>query len=807
MGGVVDTIIDIVEDVVEIIVDVVETVIQFVGDIVGFVFNPMGAFDTPTGPQNPEQEARGVTITKSGTNVAIPVVYGFRRVGGNVIYIETNGETNKYLYAVYAISEGDIHGVKRILVEDVELPLPDDTYATGGVYNIAEGRFKDRIQVQVFNGSELQDQSSLANEAPNWKTKKRTLPGVAYAVLRFEWKEIKTQDDANNNPFGGGIPKVQFDVLGKKIYDVRNHGTGKQLSADYASLPKAYNFNPANCLLDYLLNPRYGCGLNIEEIDAESFKIAANKFEQTVTYYTGQAGRAMTMNAVVDTNAKLFDNVKGLVGGCRGIMPYTQGRYKLKVEDGGNATDITSTTVDIAFDVTKNYVIGGITLDGERKNTKYNEVIVNYIDPDQNFTNQQVFYSVNGDQAADNNELLRREFNFPTLTNKSIAQDLALLIYKKSRKQRTIQFNATQELINVEVGDIIRVTDTVLNLSSDTFRVVDIKLNLDLSVAISAVEHDATIYPFTDSPQVEIPPALFLPDELSVRPRQRVIANPPIGIVPPNDPDFDSAGDVAETNPLPPVIDRPITEVIDFIDDIDNYAAEFTAAGPGAIEDTVYTYPTQKGYTVPGDNIFFKISTSHGLCFASEEAYPATHNIVSSLSLGNYIEGNSVIENDFIFARNVSAYIYGPATEIKIYLNFPTYTTITQCRIYGYAQDGTNMGLITQVGRGVGVSAFVNDTKVPFNYGTGIPQGTPQAVTFKVKWVQTYTNGQENEIDDGGDLGQDYTYYNAETGTTKTGRTISAYLSHIFQNKTEIFGSLRTKATTNSVQTNHNLGG
>lgn len=808
MGGVVDTITDIIEDVVEIVVDVVESVVQFVGDIVGFVFNPMGAFDVPQpDTANPQEEARGVTLTKAGTNVAIPVVYGFRRVGGSLVYVETNGATNKYLYAVYAICEGNIQGVKRILVNDVELPLPNDTYATGGVNNVTEGRFKDRIQFQVFNGSEAQIQSSLANEAPNWKTKSRRLPGVAYAVMRFEWKEIKTQEDANNNPFGGGIPKVQFDVLGKKVYDVRTHTSGQlDLGSDYDGLTKTYSFNPANCLLDYLMNPRYGCGIAKEDIDAESFRIAAEKYEQTVTYYTGQAGRAMTMNAVVNTEAKLFDNVKALVGGCRGIMPYIQGRYKLKVEDGGNATDIASTTIDVAFDVTKDYVIGGITLDGERKSTKLNEVVVNYIDPDQNFTNQQVFYSVAGDQAADENELLRKEFNFPSLTNKSIAQDIALLIYKKSRRQRSINFKATQELVNVEVGDIIRVTDSVLNLNLDTFRVVDMKLNLDLSVQISAVEHDATVYPFTDSEQVEIPPPLFLPDELSVRPRQRAVANPPLGIVPPNDPDFDSAGNVEESNPLPPVIDRPITEIIDFIDDIDNFEAEFSAAGPGAVEDTTFTYPTQKGYTIPGDNVFFKISPNHGLCFASEEAYPATHNIISSLSLGNYIEGNSVIENDYIFSRNVSSFIYGPATEIKIYLNFPTYTTITQCRIYGFAQDGTDMGLITQVGRGVGVSAFINDTKVPFSYSTGIPQGTPQAVTFKVKWVQQYTNGQENEIDDDSFLPDEYTYFDAETGKTQTGRTITAYLSHIFQNKSEIFGDLRTKATTNSVQTNHNLG-
>ena len=547
MSGVVRAVKKVVKSVVKAVVSVVKSVVNFVGDVVGFVFSPFGAFDTPPVP-DPGAAAEGVTVSKTGTNNALPVVYGYRRVGGNIIYAESNGSSNKYLYIVYAICEGEIHGVRKLIVNDVELPTQGSVHTAGTVYTVSSGRFKNRMQYQIFNGTETQGQSSLAGETPNWPAKQRKLPGIAYVVCRFEWKEVKTQEDADQNPYSGGIPQLKFDIYGKKVFDVRTHGSGKDLSGSYSSRSKAYNFNPANCLLDYMENTRYGAGLPSSEIDAEAFKIAANKFEQSVSYSNNQTGRAMTMNAVVPTGQKVFDNIKTLVAGARGIMPFVEGRYRLKVEDGGHPTDITSTTVTSAFDVTSNNIIGGITLDGERKDAKYNQVLVNYIDPDRNFTNQQVVFNVAGDQTVDNDEELTGEFTFHTLTNPAIARDLAQMIYDKSRVQRQISFLGTQELLAVEVGDIIRVTDTILDLTEKTFKVTGLKLNNDGTVAIDGVEHDATLYPFTSGPQIELDAPLFIPDDYTIIPYTRPLPPVPTSITPPLDPDVDSAGEIVEVN-------------------------------------------------------------------------------------------------------------------------------------------------------------------------------------------------------------------------------------------------------------------
>ena len=732
MGGVTKSISKAFKSIVKVFTGVINSVIGFVGDIFGFVLAPFGAFDTPDVP-NPEQEAQGAKVTKQGTNVAIPVIYGYRRTGGAVIFAETNGTSNQYLYIVYAICEGEIEGIKRVIVNDVDLPLPTNKYAFNSIISVTEGRFKDRIQMEFFSGTDNQSQSSLANQTPTWPTKPRQMPGLAYAVMRFEWKEIKTQEDADNNPFSGGIPKVQFDVLGKKVYDVRTHGGGLTLANDYANLTKSYSFNPANCLLDYMMNPRYGAGFKKEEINADSFKVAANKYEQTVNYSNSQSGRALTLNAVLDTRNKVLDNAKTLLGGCRGIMPFVQGRYKLKVEDGGNATDISSTTVTVAYDVDKDVIVGGISLTGEQKSTKYNQVIVNYIDPDLQFSSQQIIFNRSGDQVADEDEVLSGEFTFNTLTNKAIARDLGQMIYDKSRTQRQIKFKATQELLDVEVGDIIRVTDTVLDLNLKTFRVVGMKLNNDATIDIEAIEHDATLYPFTKGEQVEIPPSLYLPDEFTVIPYVRPLPQTPVGILPPNDPD-NPGGDNDE---LPPTWDRPINGINTFLPTADYW----------------------------NNGITYEFVTNHALGIDK-----STGNIVTILR--DYTRP---------YERG------GPTIHIEHRINFPADRLINFIRITRHEHNHPDYE--------IGNPNIISDTYVNlYTSSQGFPvqvgfTAQPSTTYVVVKWLKLL-NGDEFEYPDDSELPNSYTYYDYLNKKQVTGRNLTAYFNYIVQNAYTLLPSL-----------------
>lgn len=583
VAAVVTAVTTVVSAVVTAVTAVVAAVSPFVGIAIGFVVGAfvgtlgvkppsigdiggVGDVGGVPGTGDPASEAVGVTLTKQGANKPIPIVYGFRRIGGIATFVETDGESNKYLYVVYTLCEGPIKGIKRMIVDDIEVPLPtenDGIYTDQQVYTVSEGRFANRMKFQLFYGNIGQPQSSLANESASWGLETRKAPGIAYAVFRFEWAKITTQEEADSNPYKGGIPQIKFDILGRKVRDCRSIPTGGSISSVSSS---EYSFNPANCVADYMTNSVYGCGFDDDELNGDSFRVAANKFEETVNYSTGTTGRSMTLNAVLEPSGANMNFVKSLLQGARSSLPFQQGQYYMKVEDGGNETSIQSSTINVAFDVTKEHIIGGIELEGPKKENKFNEVRVNWIDPDREFSSQVTIYKEDGDLATDNNQPLIGEFNYSTVTNPHIAQDLARMIYKKSRVGRNILFQATQELLNVVVGDIIRVTDLVQDLDQVTFRVVGMRLSPDGIVTIEANEHDATLYPYITQTQYEVPPPLYLPDEIMLTPRIKEGAvEYPISIYPPNDPDdpwvpgsTDSAGELLPPPPnvkLPPISD------------------------------------------------------------------------------------------------------------------------------------------------------------------------------------------------------------------------------------------------------------
>ena len=511
---------------------------KFIGGVFGGFMPSMEGFDVQGADAS--VGADNIKLTKQGTNLDIPVIYGYRRTGGRIIFVETNGTNSEFLYVVYVICEGEIDGIKAIHVDGNKLPVPPNYYPTQSIQSVSGGRYKDRLRLEVFRGTESQGQSSLANQSRSWNNARRHLPGVAYVVMEYKWFKVTTNEENENNPYGGGVPNVEFDIMGKKVFDTTtlNSNVATQLDAySYDGLTKSTtSFNPVSQLVDYLLNPRFGAGMATNQINWASVGRASRKCATGVYYDINeqQYGRILSSSAALSTKSKIIDNVKMMLSGGRGFMPFIQGRYKIKIEDGGNDVDIRSSSVQIAYDVTEDDIVGGITLIGEQKLNKYNKVLVNYVDVDFGFTEQQAIYTVASDVASDGEDLIG-EFTFPTMFNPRIAQDTARLIYEKSRRQRLVQFTAHPQLLAVEPGDVITVTSTVLGLSQDTFRVIGMKINTSGLIEIEAREHQASIYPFSPGNTIEVPPPVYKADNYVIEPTPQPLPDVPKSVSPPND--------------------------------------------------------------------------------------------------------------------------------------------------------------------------------------------------------------------------------------------------------------------------------
>lgn len=464
-----------------------------VGAVVGVLGGDLlgGMFDVPdyNVTQNAQAVNDGILVNKTGMLENIPVVYGQRKVGGKTVFLATGGDRNKYLYMAVVMSEGEIDSIGDVYIDDV---ISTDS------------KFRDRLSFEKFTGTDNQSASNLLSEANGW-TSSHKLSGLAYLACRFEWKKIEDQDDADANPYNG-IPKVNAVIKGRKVKDATLAGSvayGSETGLSWSS-------NPADNLLDYLRNPRYGRGLDNTRINFSSFSTVKSKLAQTVQYVTGSSGPAVTCDAVIDTGRSLFDNTKLFLANMRSGMPYIQGQFTLKLQDTGNSSNAqnptpTTTSIGANGTVDEDIIIGGLKITGTGVKTHFNQLKITYVDPNNEWKTNEVIYPAVGSArdiallAEDSNRRLTKDMAFNHIINKNVAADLAHIILETSRKKKHIEFTGTAELHDAIVGDIITVTYAPLGISSIKYRIRSMKMNNDYTFTVTAEEHEASNYVFQDN--------------------------------------------------------------------------------------------------------------------------------------------------------------------------------------------------------------------------------------------------------------------------------------------------------------------
>ena len=253
-----------IEEVVDFVTDIVDGAIDLVEDFIGWLV-PMP--DIPDfGDMQQDINARGVLVNKFSSNAHIPVVYGTRKVGGNVCFLETSGTDNQYLYMAIVLSEGEIDDITQIFVNDnlvtFSADIADNTQITVAS---SDSNFYDTensaslITVEPHYGTDSQSASSLLSTLTSWTSNHR-IRGHAYLAIRFTW---------NNDKFGS-LPTVNAVVKGRKVYNPNldstvTGGSGSHRKND--STTWEYSDNPVYQLLDYLRNDRFGMGISDQYFD------------------------------------------------------------------------------------------------------------------------------------------------------------------------------------------------------------------------------------------------------------------------------------------------------------------------------------------------------------------------------------------------------------------------------------------------------------------------------------------------------------------------------------------------------------
>ena len=527
MCSVPDFIEDIFEPVTDVIEDIFEGIVDIVEDIVSWLIPIPELPDFDDGFNDPTSRTDGILVNKQSSSSGLPLIYGMRKVGGILSFVQTD-TTNEFLYIALALCEGKINACKKIFLDDVEVTDFNTSDSSGATspssftdQTVYYGKFADvqnddgsttnqsHVQMQFFDGDDSQVASSILSNLSDWTSNHR-LRGVSYLALKLRF----------NPDVFSRVPRINALIQGRKIstFDNSSNETTDQ-----------YSTNPAFVLIDYLTNTRFGKGVPIANIDIPSFYTASQVAETDITptgsavtnpqdNSSGNTINLLDMNIVLDTRNKVLNNIRELVLSCRGLLSYAGGKYKLTIESTGSSV----------LTLNESDIIGGINIQSESKTDKYNKVLIDFPDVDLGFKNNTASFPPNDDsglasadqhatmKTADGGELLEGRFTLQGLTSFHQAQEHAEVILRRSRNGLRVSLKASGEAMNLIVGDIVSITHTTPSFSAKVFRVIGVTLNKDQTVNLNLVEHQDSFYTFATQSAVATIPDTTLPNPLTI---------------------------------------------------------------------------------------------------------------------------------------------------------------------------------------------------------------------------------------------------------------------------------------------------
>jgi len=251
-------------------------------------------------------KGQDILANKTSAGGKLPVIYGTRRVGAQIIYMDVSDNDSRDLYVVYALSVGECDEILGRTIELDGNPITDPARFRDGGYigsdkissgsgslntasqnglgvELTAGTFgtdptaRYRYVMNLHHGAASQTADPmLVASMPNWTSAHR-LDGVCYIAAHFGY---------DKEGMWRGVPQLTVQVRGKKVFDPRDNTQTFGTVSTYK-----HSDNPALCFLDYITDNEVGKGLTESQINMPTFSSAANVCDTLVDqpYFDGSA--------------------------------------------------------------------------------------------------------------------------------------------------------------------------------------------------------------------------------------------------------------------------------------------------------------------------------------------------------------------------------------------------------------------------------------------------------------------------------------------------------------------------------------
>ena len=513
---------------------------------------------TPGGGQDeqPPEMDMGILANTSSNSAPVPVIYGYRKVGGSVVYQDATNN-NKDFWMALVIGEGEIEGIEKVYLDDDEIILSStaanthltvtDSHDTVQAEEIVSGtkykitalagvdwssaggsatakigdiftatanrtavqlgalgeagevkaRYVGKCEFYFKSGADAQTAITKAdfnNDAnfPAAWDADKRLFGLSYILCKFIYDKDVFR----------GIPNITLDVKGVKVPDIKNTITDKK-----------WDRNPAAVLYDYLTNTTYGRGIDADLIDLPSFQDAYDTCETTLTITGTPTPKSLEallgaseqklyrLDGVLNVDSNTFDNTKKILSTCRGFLIFSAGKYKMaidKYEADFSRTNVSGTPQTPAvtpFLFDENNTIGGIDITlGDKSNT-YNRARYSFFNPQKNWQYDTIYFDDASVRTnSDRGVVLEQSIRMDFVASRYCAQGIVHQNLRQSRQQIIVGFQTTISALANNVGDIVDISNENAGWVLKQFRLLKMELQEDGNVKAVMVEYNPSVY-------------------------------------------------------------------------------------------------------------------------------------------------------------------------------------------------------------------------------------------------------------------------------------------------------------------------
>ena len=475
---------------------------MIVSAVVTYAFQAANQPDSASGSGNVMPDLGNRLQVSPGTSNKLPVIYGTAYTGGIITDLSITSD-NQVLYYVIALCETTgISATDNITFGNIYYGGKKVTFAGNG-YDVAsltdesngvvDTTVAGKMSIYLYkNGSSQPANSSVS-----------AISVMQDSGLTYKWDSSKLMSHC-----AFAIIKLRYSVtanirgINQTKFQITNART-----------------KPGDCVLDYLQNTRYGCGISSSQIDTAAFN-ALNTYSDELVSYTNNAGSPATQlryrfDGQVDTSRNCMDTLQDMMNSCDCILKYNEivGKWSVIVN---------KSTYTVAMSINDSNMTSAITISPLDIAASYNYIEAKF--PDK--TNQDAFNTANFDLAQIDPSLLypnepvnKLSVSYPYVNNDVRAQLLANRMIKACREDLQVTVSVQYIGLQLEAGDVVAVSSTNYGWTDKLFRLVkvtetfgddgSINVNLVMAEFNPAVYNDAAVTQFQPSPNTGISDPTF----------------------------------------------------------------------------------------------------------------------------------------------------------------------------------------------------------------------------------------------------------------------------------------------------------